>query len=73
MFDNRSLTIANEFHNASFHVVFTQTFQRHVYQMVITWNIHNVYKIMKIKRFVPSHVPTKVFQSHERELKQVLH
>jgi hypothetical protein len=69
MFDNKRLIIVDEFPKASFHVVFIQTFQRHVYQMVVTWNIHNVYKIMKIKRFVLSHVPTQVFQPHERNLK----
>ncbi len=30
MFDNRRLTIANEFHKASFHVVFIHTFLKHV-------------------------------------------
>jgi len=41
--------------------------------MVITWNIHMVHKITKNGRFIPFHVPTQVFQPHEKELRQVIH
>jgi hypothetical protein len=73
MSNNEILIIANEFHKASFHVVFIPTFQRDVNQMVITWNVHMVGKIIKNGRFIPSHVHAQVFQPHERKLRQVIH
>jgi hypothetical protein len=58
MFDNGILIIADEFHKASFHVVFVPTFQKDVDHMVIIWNVHMVHKIIKNERFIPFHVPT---------------
>jgi hypothetical protein len=62
MSNNGTLIIANEFRKASFHVVFILAFQKDVDQIVATWNVHNVHKIIKNRRFIPSHVPTQVFQ-----------
>jgi hypothetical protein len=73
MSNNGTLIIANEFHKASLHVVFIPAFQRDVDQIVVTWNVHNVHKIIENRRFIPSHVPTQVFQPHERKLRQVIH
>ncbi len=73
MFDSGTLIIIDEFHNASLHVVFVPTFQKDVNHMVITWNVHMVHKITKNGRFIPFHVPTHVFQPHEKELEQVIH
>jgi hypothetical protein len=73
MSNNETLIIANEFHKAYLHLVFILAFQRDVDQMVITWNVQVVYKIIKNGRFIPSHVPAQVFQLHERKLRQVIH
>ncbi len=72
MSDNGTLIIVDEFHKASSMLYFILAFQRDVDQMVVTWNVHKVYKITKNGRFIPSHVLAQVFQPCERELKEVI-
>jgi hypothetical protein len=66
MFDNMTLIIADEFHKVFFHYVFIPTFQRDLDQMVITWNVHRVHKIIENGRFIPSYVHAQVFQHHDK-------
>jgi hypothetical protein len=74
MSDNGILIIVNEFHKASFHDVFIPTFQRDVDQMVATWNVHKVCKVViENGRFIPSYIFAQVFQPHERELRQIIY
>jgi len=53
---NGNLIIFDEFYKASLHVVFILPFQRDVDQMVITWNVHRVRKIIENGRFILFHM-----------------
>jgi len=72
MSNNGTLIIANEFHKAFIYVAFILEYQRNVDQMVVTWSVFKVYKIIKNGRFIPFHVPAQVSQPHKKEPRQVI-